>query len=582
MLHSSRSLVCTLQKGLKHSGVLTIKRNSTNSSFRVDTRELKKTYDKRGIQGDFLSRLGIVINGSFPNPSIREFQTTKQVNGDHVKHYGKVATEDDIDFPYKDFETDLLYDKSRVFDPSVVLDVKDNRPSILRSSSYGGTCRRIMMHKPHTLNALDLDFARHLNQIIRKYDMTSYFKTILLHTTSSKSVFCSGTDWKTLYTALERGDPRYAPDFFQELYQLAYTTATSQGPFFPVLDGLVIGSGAALFLDSSFPTVTDHTVFAMPETTYGWFPDCGASSVFSRLGPVGKYILLTGRRMRIDDLGFFGLATNHIDIGFIRTIEDYLGQVYDETFERWVSVFGTVINECPKKNISPPFAKHLACIERCFSKESIVEIMAELEADSKLPYWVNPSTDFAKDTLNRLRQKCPLSLAVTNQLLNLATIYPRETVMQIEFRLAMKMIKEPDFHIGMRHFVVGEQDIPNPQWAYPSVERIPVDKMKDLFAKGDDGLNLVASGNSRIDYHAEIRKMMVQQTPHGYEILPNGDLSTARMIQPDPYDPEAKRKRFFEAATKDPTTRMKLRQEVRHGGFDMNKKWLTEADDLRN
>jgi len=59
-----------------------------------------------------------------------------------------------------------------------------------------------------------------------------------------------------------------------------------------------MGGGVALSIHGTFRAVTDDTLFAMPETGIGLFPDLGASYFLSRLGAVGMFIGVSGERLR--------------------------------------------------------------------------------------------------------------------------------------------------------------------------------------------------------------------------------------------------------------------------------------------
>ena len=56
-----------------------------------------------------------------------------------------------------------------------------------------------------------------------------------------------------------------------------------------------VGGGYGLAAPAAFKVATEKTVFAMPETKIGYFPDVGASYFLSRLdGELGTYLALTG------------------------------------------------------------------------------------------------------------------------------------------------------------------------------------------------------------------------------------------------------------------------------------------------
>ncbi|KAJ0736855.1 putative 3-hydroxyisobutyryl-CoA hydrolase [Helianthus annuus] len=50
-----------------------------------------------------------------------------------------------------------------------------------------------------------------------------------------------------------------------------------------LIRGIAMGGGAALAIHGRFRVVTDNTLFAMPETALGSFPDVGSSYYLSRL-----------------------------------------------------------------------------------------------------------------------------------------------------------------------------------------------------------------------------------------------------------------------------------------------------------
>ena len=94
-----------------------------------------------------------------------------------------------------------------------------------------------------------------------------------------------------------------ALDFFQLEFGLNYKIATlHQGqqprPYVSVMDGITMGGGVGLSLHAPIRIATDKTLFAMPETGIGYFPDVGVTRCLSRLdGKVGQYLGMTGARI---------------------------------------------------------------------------------------------------------------------------------------------------------------------------------------------------------------------------------------------------------------------------------------------
>jgi 3-hydroxyisobutyryl-CoA hydrolase len=75
---------------------------------------------------------------------------------------------------------------------------------------------------------------------------------------------------------------------------------TFKKPVVSILDGIVMGGGVGVSAHGSFRVCTEKTLFAMPETAIGLYPDVGGSFFLSRMfdGEVGTYLGLTGARLK--------------------------------------------------------------------------------------------------------------------------------------------------------------------------------------------------------------------------------------------------------------------------------------------
>lgn len=81
--------------------------------------------------------------------------------------------------------------------------------------------------------------------------------------------------------------------------RLNYFIGTYAKPYIAIINGITMGGGAGLSIHGKYRIATEKTLFAMPETTIGLFPDVGATYFLSRLkGKLGIYLGLTGHRLK--------------------------------------------------------------------------------------------------------------------------------------------------------------------------------------------------------------------------------------------------------------------------------------------
>jgi 3-hydroxyisobutyryl-CoA hydrolase len=113
--------------------------------------------------------------------------------------------------------------------------------------------------------------------------------------------FCAGGDVAALAEWNQTGPEgqQRSCDYFALEYNLDHLIASYQRPYIAYLDGITMGGGVGLSIHAPFRIATENTVFAMPETTIGFFPEVGASFFLPRMdGQLGAYLALTSSQLR--------------------------------------------------------------------------------------------------------------------------------------------------------------------------------------------------------------------------------------------------------------------------------------------
>lgn len=117
---------------------------------------------------------------------------------------------------------------------------------------------------------------------------------------AGEKALCAGGDVAALAEWNKEGPEgqKKSSDYFSTEYKLDHLIATYSKPYVAFMDGITMGGGVGLSVHAPFRIATERTVFAMPETTIGFFPEVGGSFFLPRLdGALGTYLALTSDRL---------------------------------------------------------------------------------------------------------------------------------------------------------------------------------------------------------------------------------------------------------------------------------------------
>jgi enoyl-CoA hydratase len=218
------------------------------------------------------------------------------------------------------------------------------------------------------------------------------------------------------------------------------------------MDGVTMGGGVGLSIHGSHRIATDRTVWAMPETAIGLFPDVGTSYALPRLGgEIGTYLGLTGARIGQGDLKALGIATDiapgHAIAGLL---EDLIRSVDAARPEDGIA---SAVRRHAIDGGEAALLRHRALIDRCFAFDAVEDILTALRRDGSV---------FAVETLSSLETMSPTSLKVTLAELRRGRGLDFESCLRMEYRLSQSILGGHDFYEGVRAQLVDKDK--RPRW----------------------------------------------------------------------------------------------------------------------
>ncbi|KAM6268457.1 3-hydroxyisobutyryl-CoA hydrolase, mitochondrial isoform 5-T5 [Porphyrio hochstetteri] len=238
----------------------------------------------------------------------------------------------------------------------------------------------ITLNRPKALNALNISMIQQIYPQIKTWEQDPETFLIIIKGTGGKA-FCAGGDIRAITEAGKAGD-RLAQDFFREEYMLNNAIGTCKKPYVALIDGITMGGGVGLSVHGHFRVATEKTLFAMPETAIGLFPDVGGGYFLPRLsGKVGYYLALTGFRLKGRDVLKAGIATHFVDSEQLPTLEKDLIALKSPSMENIADLLNAYHMKSKVDQEKFVLDEHMEKINSLFSANSMEEIVKKLKQD---------------------------------------------------------------------------------------------------------------------------------------------------------------------------------------------------------
>ncbi|CDQ57297.1 unnamed protein product [Oncorhynchus mykiss] len=344
-----------------------------------------------------------------------------------------------------------------------------------------GNAGVITLNRPKALNALNMNMIRLMYPQLKKWETDKETDIVIVKGAGGKA-FCAGGDIRAVTEAGKIGDA-LAKNFFREEYILNNTIGTYQKPYVALIDGITMGGGVGLSVHGRFRVATEKTLFAMPETAIGLFPDVGGGYFLPRLqGQLGLFLALTGFRLKGRDVQRAGVASHFVESQKIAALEKELVDLKTPSIED----VSRVLDSYQKRSsldAEKPFVleQHIDLIDKLFQSNSVEGIVHNLKTDG---------SPFAQKQAETLAKMSPTSLKITFKQLQAGGTMSLQEVLVMEYRLSQAcMVKGGDFYEGVRAVLVDKDH--SPKWSPSTLNEVSEQSVEDCFSSlGDRDLKL--------------------------------------------------------------------------------------------
>ncbi|XP_014809819.1 PREDICTED: 3-hydroxyisobutyryl-CoA hydrolase, mitochondrial isoform X1 [Calidris pugnax] len=337
----------------------------------------------------------------------------------------------------------------------------------------------ITLNRPKALNALNLSMIRQIYPQIKTWEKDPETFLIIIKGTGGKA-FCAGGDIRAITDAGKVGD-RLAQDFFREEYMLNNAIGTCKKPYVALIDGITMGGGVGLSVHGHFRVATEKTLFAMPETAIGLFPDVGGGYFLPRLsGKIGYYLALTGFRLKGGDVLKAGIATHFVESEKLPALEKDLIALKSPSTENISDLLNSYHAKSKIDQEKFVLDEHMEKINSLFSATSMEEIVKNLKQDG---------SPFATKQLETINKMSPTSLKMTLRQLREGASMSLQDVLTMEYRLSQACMKGHDFYEGVRAVLIDKDQ--SPRWKPAALEEVSDEFVNDCFKPlGNNDLKL--------------------------------------------------------------------------------------------
>jgi len=324
----------------------------------------------------------------------------------------------------------------------------------------------VTLSRPKALNALNMSMLGVLLPFYKNLASSTSPAVVVMKGEGGKA-FCAGGDVRRLYDMRQEGAAvNDICEFFRVEYELNQLLGSLPNSISNVclLNGITMGGGVGLSVHGKYRVATENTMFAMPETALGFFPDVGGSHFLPRLpkAGTGMWLALTGARLKGTEVFHAGVGTHYVDILMMDVLEkELLNLSNPQTVPDLLSKFHAGSNS---GNSELPFDE----IKTHFCQPDVEQIAASLK-----------NTDWGQKQLKLLVKMSPLALKVVYRQMHEGAKLSFKECFQMEIDMAAEAMAGDEFYEGVRSVLVDKDR--NPSWNPKTLEEVSSESVDAYF-----------------------------------------------------------------------------------------------------
>ncbi|WP_246541379.1 enoyl-CoA hydratase/isomerase family protein [Roseibium polysiphoniae] len=324
----------------------------------------------------------------------------------------------------------------------------------------------VTLNRPKALNALNHPMVTALTAKLTEWAGDDSIRHVVLIGAGEKA-FCAGGDIRKIYD-MKRAGETGLPEFFRDEYLLNAQIKAFPKPYISLIDGIVMGGGVGLSAHGSHRVGTEFTMFAMPETGIGFFPDVGGTFFLPRMPRfTGTYCAMSAGRLKQADAYETGVLTHTIHRDSVEPLLKALETTDD---------VDAAIEACAVDAGASELMKQADLIEAAFSAGSVSAIMDRLDASGD---------EFAAKTAAAIRSKSPTSVHLAFEQMRRGASLDFNGCMKLEYRIVSQVLQGHDFFEGVRAVLVDKDHAP--KWQPDQLDQVDSADLQAYFEEPSTG-----------------------------------------------------------------------------------------------